>query len=117
MKPSLTKTERLNAYRIMWVFVYFDLPTETKKDRKDYAQFRKSLIKDGFSMIQYSIYARHCSSMENAEVHKRRTKGSMPEKGEVIIFIMTDKQFGQMEFYRSSKVTDRPGTPQQLELF
>jgi CRISPR-associated protein Cas2 len=60
--------DRLNKYRIMWVFVYFDLPTETKKDRKAYATFRKTLLQNGFSMIQYSIYSRHCSSRENAEV-------------------------------------------------
>ncbi|HNW55011.1 MAG TPA: CRISPR-associated endonuclease Cas2, partial [Bacteroidales bacterium] len=39
--------ERLNQYRIMWVFVFFDLPTDTKKDRRNYALFRKSLQKDG----------------------------------------------------------------------
>ena len=102
----------------MWVFVYFDLPTGTQKERRAYTDFRKNLLRDGFAMIQYSIYARHCSSYENAEVHKKRVKGAIPEKGEVIIFEITDKQFGMMEFYRGAKSTDRPETPQQLdELF
>ncbi len=108
---------RINQYRIMWVFVYFDLPTETKKDRREYALFRKALIKDGFSMVQYSIYARHCPSAENAEVHKKRVKRSLPPHGEVIIFEITDKQFGSMEFYRGFEKTVSPDTPQQLELF
>jgi len=56
------KANRLNAYRIMWVLVFFDLPTETKKDRKIYTEFRKKLLSDGFSMFQFSIYLRHCAS-------------------------------------------------------
>lgn len=101
----------------MWVFVFFDLPVETKKQRKDYAQFRKALIKDGFTMIQYSIYARHCPSRENADVHAQRVKKFLPPKGEIIIFYITDKQYGMMEYFYGPKTANRPGTPQQLELF
>lgn len=110
-------TQRLNQYRIMWVFVFFDLPTETKKDRKDYSQFRKMLIRDGFAMMQYSIYVRHCNSRENADVHIKRVKNSLPPKGEVIIFFLTDKQFGMMEFFKGYNPKIKPGIPQQLELF
>lgn len=101
----------------MWIFVYFDLPTETKKDRRNYALFRKGLMKDGFSMLQYSIYTRHCSSRENSEVHKKRVRKSLPPKGEVIIFEVTDKQFGMMEFFKGTETKNAPNTPQQLELF
>ena len=52
--------DRFSEYRIMWVLVLFDLPTETKKDKKAYATFRKNLQKDGFTMFQFSIYVRHC---------------------------------------------------------
>ena len=58
----MSKLSRLNQYRVMWVMVFFDLPTETKRERKAASQFRKNLIKDGFSMFQFSIYMRHCSS-------------------------------------------------------
>ena len=101
----------------MWVFVFYDLPTETKKDRKNISLFRKKLKKDGFAMLQYSIYTRHCNSRENAEVHIKRIKYSLPPKGEVIIFTLTDKQFGMMEFFRGPKESKKPDTPQQLELF
>jgi CRISPR-associated protein Cas2 len=114
---SSSKLERLNQYRIMWVFVFFDLPTDTKKDRHDYAIFRKRLQKDGFTMLQYSIYIRHCNSSENAEVHIKRVKNFLPPKGEVILFTLTDKQFGMMELFRGASVAARPETPQQLELF
>ncbi len=113
----MNSLERFNAYRIMWVFVYYDLPTETKKDRKQAALFRKLLLKDGFTMMQYSIYTRHCASRENAQVHMKRVKGFLPQKGEVIMFTLTDKQFGMMEFFRGSSKTKTPDTPQQLELF
>lgn len=117
MKGSENPYSRLNQYRIVWVFVYFDLPTETKKDRHNYAVFRKALKKDGFAMLQYSIYIRHCPSYENADVHKRRVKNALPPAGEVIVFDITDKQFGMMEFFRGISRDKKPETPQQLELF
>ena len=61
--------DRFSEYRIMWVLVLFDLPTDTKKDKKAYADFRKNLQKDGFTMFQFSIYVRHCASSENAELN------------------------------------------------
>lgn len=66
--------DRFSEYRIMWVLVFFDLPTETKKDKKAHALFRKNLQKDGFTMFQFSMYIRHCASMENASVHVKRVK-------------------------------------------
>ena len=66
--------KRLSAYRIMWLFVFFDLPTKTKRERKAYTKFRKNLMSDGFTMMQYSVYIRNCASKESAEVHIRRIK-------------------------------------------
>ena len=54
--------DRFSEYRIMWVLVLFDLPTETKKEKKAYSDFRKNLQRDGFTMFQFSIYVRHCAS-------------------------------------------------------
>lgn len=108
---------RLNEYRILWILVLFDLPTETKKQRRVAAKFRKEILADGFSMFQFSIYLRHCSSRENAEVHIKRIKKLLPELGHVGILSITDKQFGMMEIFYCRKVADRPDTPQQLELF
>ena len=108
---------RYNAYRIMWVLVFFDLPTETKKQRSAATRFRKLLIDDGFNMFQFSIYLRHCPSRENAEVHIKRVKRRLPSEGKVGILCITDKQFGQMELFFSKKETNLPMMPQQLELF
>lgn len=108
---------RLNAYQVMWVLVFFDLPTETKKEKKCYAKFRKGLQEDGFAMFQFSIYLRHCSSRENAEVHINRVKRMLPELGHIGIMCITDKQFGQMELFHGKKEFNLPNIPQQLELF
>ena len=101
----------------MWVLVLFDLPTETKKERKLYAQFRKDLLKDGFAMFQFSIYLRHCASRENADVHIKRVKRMLPEKGNIGILCITDKQFGMMEIFYGRKEKPKPEIGQQLEMF
>ncbi len=113
----MSKSERLSAYRVMWILVMYDLPTETKKQRKVASKFRKDLIKDGFSMFQFSMYIRHSASSENAEVHKRRVKRLLPEEGSVGILQITDKQFGQLEVFYGLRATDPPQGPQQLTLF
>lgn len=109
--------ERFNAYRIMWVLVLYDLPTDTKVNMKAASQFRKRLLDDGFSLFQFSMYVRHCPSRENAEVHIKRVKGMLPKEGKVAIMSITDKQFGEIEiFYARNKETPKP-VSQQLELF
>lgn len=101
----------------MWILVLFDLPTETKKERKHYAEFRKTLLKDGFTMFQFSIYLRHCPSKENADVHISRVKASLPPFGEIGIICITDKQFSQMEIFSCKRKVKNRDIPQQLELF
>lgn len=108
---------RLNEYRTLWIMVFFDLPTETKKDRKLAGKFRKDMLQDGFSMFQFSIYLRHCSSRENADVHLKRIKQLLPPKGHVGMITITDKQFGMMQLFYGQDEKDLPNTPQQLELF
>lgn len=111
------RVNRLNQYRIMWVLVLFDLPTETKKDKKQYADFRRRLQQDGFTMFQFSIYLRHCMSVENADVHIKRVKSFLPPKGHVGILRITDKQFGMMELFYGRSEAQKKKEGQQLELF
>ena len=108
---------RLNAYHIMWVFVFFYLPTETKKNRKDAARFRKDLEKDGFSMMQFSVYVRHCPSKENMDVHIKRVQLFMPPAGQVSIMSITDKQYGNILNFQGKTQHSLQTGPQQLELF
>jgi len=108
---------QLNEYRILWVLVFFDLPVVSKKERRIAARFRKDIMADGFSMFQFSIYVRHCSSRENMDVHVKRVKKLLPELGHVGILTITDKQFGEMEIFIGRKLTETQTPPQQLELF
>ena len=113
----MTGFERFSEYRIMWILVFFDLPTETKKEKKAYSDFRKFLIKDGFTMFQFSIYVRHCASMENAEVHIKRVRTMLPKLGKVGILCITDKQFANIQLYYGEKIQAPNAPGQQLELF
>lgn len=79
---------RFSEYRIMWVLVLFDLPTETKKDKKAYVDFKKNLQKDGFTMFQFSIYVRHCASSENAEVHIKELNLSYRSMGRLELCVL-----------------------------
>lgn len=108
---------RLNAYHIMWLFVFFDLPTTTKKERRNAAQFRKALEKDGFTMMQYSVYIRHCPSKENMNVHIQRVRKFMPESGYTSILSITDKQYGEILNFNGKIERLKLETPQQLEFF
>lgn len=101
----------------MWLFVFFDLPTNTKTERKAYADFRKKLQKDGFSMMQYSVYTRHCASKESADVHTKRVKSFIPPKGQVSILAITDKQYGQIMNFWGAKSSPLMQPTNQLELF
>ena len=109
--------DRFREYRVMWVMVFFDLPTETKRERKIAAKFRKDIMCDGFTMFQFSIYIRHCASMENADAHIKRVKSFLPEHGKVGIMCVTDKQFSNISLFYGKKpqTVNTPGV--QLELF
>ncbi len=108
---------RLNAYHIMWLFVFFDLPTGTKKERREASIFRKNLLKDGFSMMQYSVYVRHCASLQSAEVHLKRVRLMIPQSGQVSILSVTDKQYGNIVNIWGKKTEPMSNTPRQLEMF
>lgn len=107
----------LNAYRIMWLFVFFDLPTETAKDRRNAAGFRKNLLKDGFTMMQYSVYIRHCASSESADVHEKRVRRLLPPLGKVSVLRITDKQYGNIVNFWGRAAQPKENIPTQLELF
>lgn len=108
---------RLSGYRWMWIIAMFDLPVDTKEARKRYARFRKGLIKDGFARMQFSVYIRHASSRENAEVHMTRVERLVPTDGEVRVVTITDKQFARMRIFWGKARRNPEAPPAQLELF
>jgi CRISPR-associated protein Cas2 len=105
------------AWQTMWLLAMFDLPVDEKESRKAYARFRKNLLKDGFTMMQYSVYQRHCASWESAQVHLKRMGEAVPPKGEVRFLVITDHQFGKILTFRGKKRAPAPPQPAQLEFF
>ncbi len=101
----------------MWIVAMFDLPVDTPKARKDYARFRKGLLQDGFTMMQFSVYIRHCASDENATVHAARVKAMLPPDGEVRVLVITDKQFGRMQVFWGKRRKPVENAPTQVEMF
>lgn len=105
------------GFRSMWIILMFDLPTKTKKERHAYTVFRKDLIKDGFMQMQYSVYARHCASDENAQMHLNRAKAVIPDRGEVRMILLTDKQYERMRIYYGNFRKKAEKAPAQLDFF
>ena len=111
------RAPQFSEYRAMWLFTMFDLPVGTKKARREYTRFRKALLKEGFTMLQYSIYARYCASDEAADAYRGRIRAILPPAGQVRLLAVTDRQFGKMHVYfgKNSRPVEDP--PAQLMLF
>lgn len=82
----------------MRVFVFFDLPTVTAADRREYSRFRKSLIKEGFLMMQESVYVKLALNATTAQSVMQAVRNKKPSKGLVQMLMVTEKQFARMEF-------------------
>ncbi len=110
----------MSAFRIMWLMLMFDLPTKTKKQRKKYHWFHQKLEKEGYTMIQYSVYGKIFSSVESANLGKKRIKNFIKtniKNGNIRILMFTDKQFAAMDIIIGEKSTEEKNEPKQLLLF
>jgi CRISPR-associated protein Cas2 len=101
----------------MWLIAMYDLPIETSENRRDYTRFRKALLKDGFMMLQFSVYARFIASEEAAETHRRIVKSCIPAAGQVRLIAITDIQFSKMEVFYGKKPQAVEDIPEQILLF
>ncbi|MCI5575753.1 MAG: CRISPR-associated endonuclease Cas2 [Eubacteriales bacterium] len=94
------------SYRFMRMIVFFDLPTESEADRREYRKFRRMLVKNGFIMMQESVY---CRMVLNATVQKSVTdviRREKPPEGIVQLLTVTEKQFAGMTYITGSYKTD-----------
>jgi len=107
----------LSEYKGMWLFAMFDLPVDSADARREYTRFRKALLRDGFTMLQFSVYARYCPSEEASDVHRKRVRQALPPNGEVRVMSVTDHQYGKMELYLGRKRADPEEPPPQMMLF
>lgn len=101
----------------MWLFAMFDVPVQSQRNRRDYARFRKRLLACGFTMLQFSVYARHCASEESAAAIRAEVRAELPPEGQVRLLAVTDRQFGKMEVFFGRKRAATEDPPQQIMLF
>lgn len=106
-----------SGYKAVWLFAMFDLPVKTRVQRKRYTQFRKHLLYDGFCMLQFSIYARHCPSEDSAAHYRKRVAAELPSEGQVRLLSVSDRQFGKMEVFVGESSVPPESAPLQLMLF
>jgi CRISPR-associated protein Cas2 len=113
----MRKRPTYSVYRSMWIFAMFDLPVTSVTERRRAARFRRDLLLRGFSMLQYSVYARHCTSEDFAVGVREDVRAVLPEDGQVRLLAVTDRQFAKMEVYfgKTRRATEDP--PPQLMLF
>jgi CRISPR-associated protein Cas2 len=103
--------------RFMRMIVFFDLPTTSKQNRKHATQFRNNLLKEGYYMMQWSVYSRICKGMAQVEKHAQRLKGLIPPSGSIRLMTVTEKQFADMAILAGgSKKQEKIGA-KQLVLF
>lgn len=107
----------LSGYRAMWLFAMFDLPVDEPILRKEYAQFRKTLLKEGFTMLQYSVYVHYVASEEAERVYRTRVHEALPSHGQVRVVSLTDRQFEKMEVFVGKKRERTEDPPHQMMLF
>lgn len=102
----------------MRMIVFFDLPVKTKNERKEATKFRNFLIKNGFYMIQFSVYVKTCKGYDSVETHKNRIRSNLPKNGCIRLMIITEKQYQQIDILLGNlKSEDKHIKQEQLSFF
>ncbi len=107
----------LSGYRVLWVLALFDLPVLTKAERKRATKFRKFLLDEGFTMMQFSCYLRFAASKEQAEAITKHIGRAIPKAGKVDVIWFTDRQYSAIQSFRGRADAPKPAKPDQLMLF
>ena len=100
--------------KFMRILVFFDLPTETSKDRKVYSKFRKFLIKEGFVMMQESVYVKLVLNNSVTNAVREKIEKNKPSKGLVQLLVITEKQFNSMEYIVGEKESNNLDDTERL---
>lgn len=104
--------------KFMRMVVFFDLPVKKKPDQRAATRFRNFLIKDGYYMVQYSIYARICMGYDGVETHKTRLYNNLPDNGSIRLLVITEKQYEGIELLLGNYITeDAPAEYEQLRIY
>ena len=102
------------SYRYMRVIVMFDLPVLTAQERRDYTRFRKHLLKNGFLMMQESVYCKLALNTTVADAIVQAVKANKPNEGLVQLLVITEKQYARMEFVIGSSKSDILDTDERI---
>ena len=86
------------SYRVMRIMIFFDLPTITYNDKRSYTLFRRFLIKNGFLMLQESVYSKLVLNQIVCEQIKDKIKKFCPSSGLVQMLVVTEKQYAKIEY-------------------
>ncbi len=117
------KEKEASAYRMGWLVVMFDLPTDTTEERRLATRFRTDLLRDGYLMLQYSIYARPAVTLDKKEKHISYLRKINPKTGDIRCLFITDTQWSQIikisDRTRPSKrrIDNQPQIEEQLQLW
>ena len=114
---SASDPAHLSGYRLMWIFVMFDLPVGTKEQVREATKFREFLLDEGFEMSQFSVYARFCNGKDAYESSLKRIEASLPEKGDVHVLTFTDRQYEGIVRFASQRRKRPRKNPDQLAMF
>ena len=106
-----------SRYRRMWQIVFFDLPVKSKTEKKRAANFRKDLLREGYTMLQFSVYAAHCESSEHGLSRRNVIRGLLPPSGHIRMLSVTDHQFATMQNFVGRKTARNEPPPDQMMLF
>lgn len=102
----------------MRMMVFFDLPVKAKAQQRAATRFRNFLIKDGYYMVQYSVYARVCLGYDSVETHRTRLRDNLPDNGSVRLLVITEKQYEAVELLLGNlKTEEAPAVCEQLRIF
>jgi CRISPR-associated protein Cas2 len=89
----------------MRIFVMFDLPVLTAEERKKYRLFRKYLVKNGFIMLQESVYCKMVPNSAAGDAVSAGLRKNKPPEGSVQVLKVTEKQFQKMDYMVGSLST------------
>ena len=98
----------------MRMIVFFDLPTETMEDRRNYRKFRNGLVRNGFIMMQESVYCKLLLNSTAEQLVREAVRKIKPPKGIVQLLSITEKQFSGIEFLTGEFHSDIIDTDERM---
>lgn len=110
-------SNHLSGYKLMWILVMFDLPTDTKPQRKAAGDFRNFLLDEGYERCQFSIYARFINGKEGFDSRVRHIERALPAQGDIQILNFTDRQYRDIVHFSDQGRRGQRKNPEQLVLF